>query len=55
MVSYYEMVHDSDLLTWRDLLLYRKRLSQRRLDQLSLDDIFTTGLPQEEAGRYYSS
>ena len=25
MVSYYEMAHDSDLITWANLLLFRKR------------------------------
>ena len=29
--------------------------TRRRLAQLSLGDIFTTGLPQEEVGRYYYS
>ena len=66
MKSYYERARDSDLLARGDLLLFRKLLlgkgreivflseeeKRRRLDQLSLDNIFTTGLPQEDAEIY---
>ena len=66
-MSYYELVHDNDLLARGDLLLHRKRLfgiwtkrrilSERlepwRLEQLSVDYIFTPGLPQEDVDRYY--
>ena len=55
MMSYYEMARDSDLLTWGNLLLHRKRQLQRRLGQFSVDNILTTGLPQEEADRNYSA
>ena len=69
MWSYYEMVRESDFIAWRNLLLFRKtsvggktkeRLlfgedTRMRLGQLSLDNIFTTGPPQEEVGRYYYS
>ena len=57
MTYYYERVRNSDLLARGDLLLRKKSLSgewarnrllsggetRRRLDQLSLGDIFTTG------------
>ena len=46
------------LLLAGDLLLCRKIKEcerQERLDNLSLGDIFTTGLSQGDAGRYYSS
>ena len=59
VVSYYERVHDSDLLSWGNLLRFKKKLfgdkARGRPDQSSLGNIFTTGLPQEDAGRYYSS
>ena len=64
-----ELVRDNDLLSCGELPMRRKRLweiqvkkrilseslEQRLLGQLSLGNILTTGLPQEEAGRYYSS
>ena len=57
MTSYYERVQDSDLLARGNLILRRKRLlgeeTRSRLGQLSLGDIFKTGLPQEDVGRYY--
>ena len=67
--SYYELVRDNDLSACAKLLLHRKRspvvlvrkrilmerLERMRLGRLSLDNIFTTGLPQEDADRYYSS
>ena len=53
--SYYERVRDSDLLAWGNLIRVRKRAMGRRLGQLSLGDISTTGLPQEDVGRYSSS
>ena len=73
--SYYEAVHDSDLIKWGNLLLWRKRQfgkrsmgsllleqlellveeeTRRRRDQLSLENIFTTGLPRADADRFYS-
>ena len=55
---YYEKVEDYDSLAWGDLLLCRKikeRGRQEILDKLSLWDIFTTGLLQEDADIYYSS
>ena len=66
---YYELVRDNDLYAWGVLLLHRKllrgiqikkrilseRLERRLLGQLSLGDIFTTGLPREDVGRYHSS
>ena len=67
--SCYELVRDNDLPAWEGLLLHRKRLSELlgrkripmerlgkiRLGRLSLDEIFTTGLPQEDADMYYYS
>ena len=69
MVSYYELARYNDLLARVDLLAHRKllfgiwtkrrihsgRLEKRRLGQLSVDNIFTSGLPQDYADRYYSS
>ena len=68
-VSYYELARYNDLLARVDLLAHRKllfgiwtkrrihsgRLEKRRLGQLSVDNIFTSGLPQDYADRYYSS
>ena len=39
----------------RDLLVRKRRLGEKRRGKLHLDRIFTTGLPQEGANRYYSS
>ena len=56
MTSYYERARDSDLLAWGGIFFGGgKRLAGRRLGQLHLGDIFTTGLPQEDVGRYSSS
>ena len=52
MAAYYDGVRESDLLAWRNLLLYRRRWLKARLDRLPLDNIFTTGLPQEDMDRY---
>ena len=65
--AYQELVHDNDILASGGLLLRRKRLweiqvrkrilserlEQRRLDQLPIGNIFTTGLPQEDTDRYF--
>ena len=67
--AYYELVHGDDLSACGELLLHRKRLLELlptkrilterlgmiRLDQFPLGNIFTTGLPREDADRYYSS
>ena len=50
----YGKVIDSDTLAWGNLLLRTRRLGERQ-DKFSLDRVFTTGLPQEEEVRYYSS
>ena len=66
MAPYYELAHDNDLLACGNLLLHRKRLfgiwakhrilpgrlEKRRTCQLSVDNIFTTGLPKEDVDRY---
>ena len=55
---YYGKFADYDSLDWRDLLLRREIKAwglHERPDRLSLDYIFTTCLPQEDAGRYYSA
>ena len=66
---YHELVRDNDLLACGGFLMRRKRigeiqvkkrilserLEQRRLDHWPLGSIFTTGLPQEDVGRYYFS
>ena len=50
---YYEKVSDSDDLD-SEWLLSPKRLLEGRGNQLRLNRIVTTGLPQEGAGGYYS-
>ena len=55
MTLYYDRARDSDLLDGPNLLLYRRRRFKERHGGLSLGDIFTTGLPQEDVGRYHSS
>ena len=52
MSLYYGKFRDSDTRAWGNLMLRKRRLEQRQ-DKLSLDRVFTTGLPQGEAGRYY--
>ena len=55
---YYEKLEDRDIPDWWDLLLagcIKDKERQQRLDILSLSDIFTTGLPEDAAIRYYSS
>ena len=66
--SYHELVRDDDLLEWGELMrrkrlwgvkvrkrILSERMEQRRFGQLTLGNIFTTGLPQEDADRYFSS
>ena len=52
---YYGKVDGIDSLDWGDLPSCRRRKLQERLDRLSLEDIFTTGPPQGDVGRYRSS
>ena len=51
-ILYYEKAHDSDLLACGNLLLRRRQMAKGRRDRLSLEDIFTTGLPQGDVDRY---
>ena len=55
---YYAKVGGYDSLDWGNMLLCNKIKEgerQERLGKLSLGDIFTTGPPQEDSDRYYSS
>ena len=52
---YYGGVGDIDSLDLGDIPLRKRRLGEKRRDKLSLDRIFITGLPQEDANRYYSA
>ena len=54
MAFYYDRDHGSDLLAWWSLISYRRRMLKGRLGRLSLDNIFTTGLPRGDADRYHS-
>ena len=53
MSFYYAKVRDSDDLDWGRLLV-SKRLLEESESQLCINRIFTTGLPREAVGRYYS-
>ena len=53
MSFYYGKVRDDELVCER-CLQFKALLGDSGGDQLCLGRIFTTGIPHEEAGRYYS-
>ena len=55
MTFYHGQVDDIDSRAWGNLLLCRNRRLGELLGILPLDNIFTTGPPQLEVDRYYSS
>ena len=58
MRAYYAKLAGRDILDRGNLLLVgriKEQERQQRLGRLSLYDIFTTGLPEEDSIRYYSS
>ena len=55
MTFYYEKVHGIDLLDRGNLLLRRRQMVKGCRGRFHLGDIFTTGLPQGDVARYYSS